>query len=414
MASFLVIFFLYLNPMKIAVIGGGAAGFMAAITAQSFAKHAKVELFEKSNKVLSKVKISGGGRCNVTHHCLSISELSKNYPRGGTFLKKSFELFNTKDTIKWFEEKGVKLKIESDNRMFPTSDNSQTIVDCLINTLLHLNITINYNSKIEFIKVHKNGYNLKINNGDNYFDKVIIASGGSPKIEGFNWLNDLNIDIVSPVPSLFTFNMPNEKITELMGLVAPNTNVHIQESKHKHSGPLLITHWGMSGPSILKISAWMARELAQKNYNFKLHVNWANLSEENYLSIIRESKQSQRMMSNKNPFELPNRLWLYLLSKINIDSNILWNRLDKKNSNRLLNVLLNDCYEVNGKTTFKEEFVTCGGIALTEVNPLTMESKKYKGLYFCGEILDIDGITGGFNFQSAWTTAFISGKNSVL
>lgn len=397
--------------MRIAIIGGGAAGFMAAITAQSSDSNSEVILFEKSNKVLNKVKISGGGRCNVTNACFSISELAKNYPRGGGFLKKAFNHFYTKDTVEWFEQRGVELKKEDDNRMFPISNNSQTIIDCLKSECDKHKVSIKYQNPVKNIKPLENGYMI---NNDVLVDKIIIASGGSPKIEALQWLLDIGLEIEKPVPSLFTFNMPNEDIIDLMGVVAPNVSVHIQGDKLKHIGPLLITHWGMSGPAILKCSAWGARILAGKNYKFNVQVNWSNLNELDYKEIIKENKKSYRIIANKNPFNLPNRLWFYLLKKIDVDSKISWNKLDKKSGNKLLNVLFNDSYQVNSKTTFKEEFVTCGGISLHQINPNTMESKIHKGLYFCGEILDIDGVTGGFNFQSAWTTGYLAGKNSVI
>jgi predicted Rossmann fold flavoprotein len=399
--------------MTIAIIGGGAAGFMAAITAKETAPDAEVTLFEKSDKVLAKVKISGGGRCNVTHACFSISELCKHYPRGGKSLKKSFGHFYTKDTVEWFNNRGVKLKTESDNRMFPESNTSQTIVDCLMGEIKRLNIRLCTQSAISKLQPETEGFTLQINKESIHFDRLVIATGGSPKLTGLGWLADLGYQIEAPVPSLFTFNMPQEPIKELMGVVAPNASVRIQGSKLKQEGPLLITHWGMSGPAILKSSAFGARLLADKNYEFNIQVNWANHSEEAYKELIQEQQQTNRNIGNKNPFELPNRLWLFLLDKLEINPDFVWNQLGKKNANRLLNLLLNDVYQVSGKTTFKEEFVTCGGVSLSNINMPTMESKLHPGLFFAGEVLDIDGVTGGFNFQAAWTTGYLSGKNSA-
>ena len=278
--------------MRIAIIGGGAAGFMAAITAQSSDSSSEVILFEKSNKALSKVKISGGGRCNVTNACFSISELAKNYPRGGGFLKKAFNHFYTKDTVEWFEQRGVELKTEDDKRMFPISNNSQTIIDCLKSECDKHKVSIKYQKPVKNIKPLENGYMI---NNDVFVDKLIIASGGSPKIEGLQWLLDIGLEVEKPVPSLFTFNMPNEDIKDLMGVVAPNVSVHIQGDKLKHTGPLLITHWGMSGPAILKCSAWGARILADKNYKFNVQVNWSNLNELDYKEIIKENKKATEL-----------------------------------------------------------------------------------------------------------------------
>lgn len=397
--------------MKVAVIGGGAAGFMAAITAKEYALNAEVILFEKTAKILVKVKISGGGRCNVTHACNSISELIKNYPRGGRQLKKSFGHFYTPDTIEWFAKRGIQLKTEADNRMFPESNSSQTIVDCLTDTLNAVGVRLSIQSAVSKITPLAKGFQLTIGGETRYFDKVILATGGSPKLSGLQWLADLGYEVVAPVPSLFTFNMPQEPIKELMGVVAPNASVCIQGEKIQQEGPLLITHWGMSGPAILKTSAFGARHLAGVNYQFSIQINWSNLKEEEYKQLMQE--QGNKKIANKNPFSLPNRLWAYLLDKLEIHSEIPWSQLGKKDRNRLLNCLLNDTYQVNGKTTFKEEFVTCGGVSLSNVNMSTMESKLHPGLFFGGELLDIDGVTGGFNFQAAWTTGFLAGKNSV-
>ncbi|MEZ7929744.1 MAG: NAD(P)/FAD-dependent oxidoreductase, partial [Flavobacteriales bacterium] len=388
--------------------------FMAAITAKETNPKANVTIFEKTDKVLVKVKVSGGGRCNVTNATFSISQLIKNYPRGGRELKKSFNHFFTTDTVNWFESRGVTLKTEADNRMFPSSNSSQTIVDLLLNSAENLGIRLSYKSKISAITPSENGINLSINGETLHFDKVIIASGGSPKESGLDWLKKLGYKIISPVPSLFTFNMPKNPITKLMGLSVPNVTASIKGSKLKQQGPLLITHWGMSGPAILKLSAWGAQDLAKQNYNFSVQVNWLAMNEEELRSQFSSLTSSRKQMYKHNPLEIPKRLWHFMLNKLEIAENQIWNELAKKNKNRLINMLLNDEFEVKGKTTFKEEFVSCGGIDLSEIDMQTMESKRHKGIYFAGELLNIDGVTGGFNFQAAWTTGYLAGKNSAL
>ena len=397
---------------NIAVIGGGASGFMAAITAKETNISSNVTIFEKTDKLLAKVKISGGGRCNVTNATYSLSKLIKSYPRGGKKLKKSFNIFNTKNTVTWFESKGVKLKTEEDNRIFPLSNNSESIVNILISTAEELSIRISLKSKVNKIQITKQGFILNINKEKLFFEKIIIASGGSAKSSGFEWISSLGYKIINPVPSLFTFNMPKNPITKLMGLSVSDVTVSIKGSSLKQTGSLLITHWGMSGPAILKLSSWSARDLADLNYDFTVQVNWLTLNEE----IVREKIMkilSNKKIYNHNPFIIPKRLWLFILEKLEIPEDKIWKELSKKNKNRLINTLINDEYEIKGKTTFKEEFVSCGGISLSEVNMLTMESKRHNGLYFAGELLDIDGVTGGFNFQAAWTTGYLAGKNSA-
>ena len=399
--------------MKVAVIGGGAAGFFAAFSSKEHHPNAEVFLYEKSDKILSKVKISGGGRCNVTHACFQPSALSKFYPRGAKFLKKAFKVFQPRDTIKWFSERGVGLKTESDNRMFPISDNSQTIVDCFLRELQIKKIQLIKNARILEIIPNINGYYLCFKNHKLHFDKVIIASGGSPKSKGFDWLKKLGHHIIAPIPSLFTFNMPDESITKLMGVVVENVIVRIQGTKLKYHGPILITHWGMSGPGIIKLSSWGAIFLHQRNYEFKVQINWISIKNEaDAFCFLSENFDSikRKKISNANPFSLPNRIWLYIIDRLQISPNIIWLDLSKKKLNRLINILLNDVYQVVGKTTFKEEFVTCGGVSLEDLEVTTMQSKVCPNIYFAGEVLDIDGITGGFNFQSAWTTGFIAGK----
>ncbi len=401
-------------PMKFAIIGGGAAGFFAAIHVKENFPDAQVDILEKSKKVLSKVKVSGGGRCNVTNACSSIAELSKVYPRGGKQLKKIFPQFYTKHTMDWFEKRNVPLVTQEDQCVFPRSQDSQTIIDCFLNECNRLGINIKTQTGINSIKKEKEVFKLNTKDGEMLtYDKVIISTGGSPKRKGLEWLENLGHKIENPVPSLFTFNMPHEKITELMGVVVENTITRIKGEKLTAQGPLLITHWGMSGPAILVLSAFGARILAEKDYAFSVQVNWVNeLNQELVQAELKEVsiKFAEKQLKNIRPYYLPTRLWLFLLEKVELDPERRWDEIGKKGINKLLNVLTNDEYEVMGKTTFKEEFVTCGGVSLESVNMKTMESKVCPGLFFAGEVLDIDAITGGYNFQAAWTTGYIAGK----
>jgi len=403
-------------PMKVAIIGGGAGGFFAAINVKENYPSADVVVFEKTKKVLSKVKVSGGGRCNVTNACQSISKLCEAYPRGGKKLKKPFKIFNTKHCMEWFESRDVPLVIQEDNHVFPKSQDSQSIIDCFLNACDKFNIDIKTNCGVERIEAVGNKHRLHFKKKDtpsDLFHKVIIATGGSPKREGLNWLEDMGHLIKEPVPSLFTFNMPNEKITDLMGVVVEKTLVSIQGTKLKSSGPLLITHWGMSAPSIIILSAFGARILNDLNYKFKTQVNWVNeinndIVKNNLLGIV--DAHGQKQLNNFRPYDLPDRLWQFLLKKGELPFDKKWSELGKKGINKLVTILTNDVYDVNGKTTFKEEFVTCGGVSLESIDMKTMQSNVCKNIYFTGEILDIDGITGGYNFQAAWTTAYIAAK----
>lgn len=402
-----------MNPMKIAVIGGGAAGFFAAISAKEHHPSSDVVIYEKSNKVLSKVKISGGGRCNVTHACFDNKILASKYPRGENYLRKAFEQFNAKDTIDWFKKRGVLMNTYPDGCIFPQSNDSQTIIDCFLHEIKRLGIKILLNQSIQQLKKKESGFELVTNERNYQANKVIITTGGQPKKSGMTWLDELGHSIVDPVPSLFTFNMPKNPICELMGNVVEKTTVKIEGTKLIGKGPLLITHWGMSGPAILLLSAWGARILHEKSYHFAILVNWLDEIKEQELRLLLEKvveNHGLKMVGNHNPFPITNRLWSFLLAKSDINTEVRWKDLGKKNINKLVNTLLNDQYEVNGKTTFKEEFVTAGGVSLNEIDFKTMESKLIPGLYFAGEILDLDGITGGFNFQAAWTTGFIAGK----
>jgi len=396
--------------MKVAIIGGGAAGFFAAISCKAHHPLATVHILEKTRKTLGKVKISGGGRCNVTHDCPYVSELIKHYPRGGKKLKHVFSEFGTRDTISWFEQRGVEIKAESDGRMFPASDQSQSIIDALWTQIRKDKIDLIQSCNVSELTPKEDGFDLTIDNTFVYYDHVIIATGGHPKKEAYDWLRKLRIDIATPVPSLFTFNLPKDKITSLMGVVA-HASVRIEGMKYNESGPLLITHWGMSGPAILKLSSWAARDLSNLNYQYNVLINWTpSISQESLKSVL--SIEVNKKMKNNNPASLPQRLWSFLLSRSGVDPESSWLETPKKFKNKLIATLSNDIYKVSGKTTFKEEFVTCGGISLDQVNMKTMESRHIKGLYFAGEVLDIDAVTGGFNFQAAWSTGYVAGKLS--
>ncbi|HXK50636.1 MAG TPA: NAD(P)/FAD-dependent oxidoreductase [Clostridiales bacterium] len=402
--------------MKIGIIGGGAAGFFSAIAAKENYPHAEVTILEKSDRLLSKVKISGGGRCNVTNACGSVEELCEAYPRGGKSLKKMFYTFSNQDAMKWFESRGVPLITQEDNCVFPKSQNSQSIIDCFMKEAERLNIEIELDSgvkKIESTDEKLEMHFISESLPPRIFDKVIVATGGSPKKAGLNWLENLGHKIKYPVPSLFSFNMPSEPVTDLMGIVVKNTLVNIQGTKIKAAGPLLMTHWGMSGPVILKLSSFGARLLNEKYYKFKIQVNWVNeTNNETVMQHLRSimSDHANKILSNYRPYALPERLWHFHLEKYSISAEKRWGELGNKDINKISNFLTNEEYSVNGKSTFKEEFVTCGGVSLKSIDLNTMQSKVCKDLYFAGEVLDIDGITGGFNFQAAWTTGFIAGK----
>lgn len=398
--------------MRIIVIGGGAAGFFAAISAKQHIPSADVLLLEKSNKLLAKVRVSGGGRCNVTHDQPNIRKLSTHYPRGERFLRKAFEHFSVKDTIAWFVQSGVQLKTEADGRMFPVSDDSGTIIRCLMDEAEERGVRIALQSGVGAIERASNGFKLRMESGGELqADRVIVTTGGHPKAEGYTWLKQLGHTIVQPVPSLFTFNMPGEAIRSLMGVVADPVRARIIGTKLESTGPLLITHWGMSGPAVLRLSAWGARVVQGMGYRFTLQLHWlGGMGEEDVHNAMTQEDHRRKQTQNANPFPLPRRLWEFLLNKAEIPLEKTWGDVGKKDRNRLVDLLTNDRYAVSGKTTFKEEFVTAGGVALEEVDPLTLQSQKVPGLYFAGEVLDIDGITGGFNFQAAWTTGFLAGK----
>jgi hypothetical protein len=401
------------STQTLVVIGGGAAGFFCAVNAARMNPLLKVILLEKSSKLLSKVKVSGGGRCNVTHACFDIRDMVSKYPRGGNFLKKAFHHFFTTDTIEWFRQRGVTLKTEADGRMFPTTDDSQTIIDCLMKEANQYKIDIRLNSEVSSIVRNNSCWELKIHDKLLVADMVCVAPGGYPKSTMFNWLQQTGHTIETPRPSLFTFNIPNNTITQLMGVAVEKAQVKIAGTKLVNEGPLLITHWGLSGPAILKLSAYGARQLAEADYHFTALVNWSNEYTE---QSLRDHWQQLRLqlatskMANKNPFKLPQRLWEHLLTTSGVNPEIRWAELPAKAQNLLIKNITAQAFDVKGKTTFKEEFVTAGGIVLAEIDSQTMQSKIAPGLFFAGEVIDVDGITGGFNFQNAWTTGWIAAK----
>lgn len=395
------------SKYNIIIIGGGAAGFFTAINLVEKNPKLKVAILERGKNVLEKVRISGGGRCNVTHACFVPNDLVKFYPRGERELKGPFHQFCSGDTIEWFEKHGVELKIEEDGRMFPVSDSSQTIIDCFLNATQKLKIDVLTGHSVQELYQGENYWKISTNQVVFSCQKVIMTTGSNPKI--WELLQDLGHTIIPPVPSLFTFNIKDFRIKDLMG-VATNAAVKVKNSKLNAIGPLLITHWGMSGPGILRLSAWGARELAEKKYHFAIQVNW--IPGYSFDEIVEELKtikeeNAKKLVTKYAQFNLPKRLWESLTKAATISEEIKWADVNKKQLHLLAEQLTNAEFQVNGKSTFKEEFVTAGGIDLKEVNFKTMESKILPNLYFAGEILNIDAITGGFNFQNAWTGGFI-------
>ncbi len=403
--------------MKIIVIGGGAAGFFSAIHAASTNKDAEVVILEKTSKLLQKVKVSGGGRCNLAHSCFDLKQLSLAYPRGEKHLKSAFSKFMTTDTINWFESRKVKLKTESDGRMFPTSDNSETVINCLMNEAKKLKIEIELNKEVKRIEPLDGGFKIHLADGEIIeCQKTIITAGGGQKLENYSWIKSLGHEIIEPVPSLFTFNIPDSDVINLSGISVESARIKIPELKTELSGPVLITHWGLSGPVVLKLSSIAARLMTEINYDFTIQIGWINNKKEDAcrteLMNIKAANPN-KTVKNLFPFKLPVRLLDYLFLKSKIDQKKNWAEISKEQITTLTQNLLFDAYQVKGKTTFKEEFVTCGGVGLNDVDFKNMQSRKVKGLHFAGEVLDIDGFTGGFNFQAAWTTGFIAGTSAA-
>ena len=382
--------------MKTAIVGGGAAGFFLAINLKEMMPDMQVTIFERSQHVLAKVEISGGGRCNCTNSFEEVTDLSQVYPRGHRLLKRLFNNFDYRDAYRWFEEHGVPLVTQDDQCVFPQAQDSHAIIDCFLSLARRYHIDIQKGCKVQSLEDVKD------------YDNVVVTTGGSPKGEGLSWLAELGHEIETPVPSLFTFAIHDKPLQALMGVVT-DVEAMIPGTKLRANGPLLITHWGLSGPAILKLSSHAARYLAEKNYQAPLAVRWLSLTDQEITSLLYEQAASQpkKQLTTYNPFGLQQRLWAYLVEKaLDARHQIRWTEMNKKDVNRLVNVLLNDTYQIAGRAPFKDEFVTCGGVSLKAVNPSTLESRHVPHLYFAGEVLDIDGITGGFNFQAAWTTAY--------
>ncbi|MBD2043588.1 NAD(P)/FAD-dependent oxidoreductase [Microcoleus sp. FACHB-672] len=401
------------QSLKVVVIGGGAAGFFGAIACAKTHPHTQVTLLEAGREPLAKVRISGGGRCNVTHACFEPALLVQNYPRGGKALRGAFTRFQCRDTVAWFEERGVQLKTEEDGRMFPITDDSATIVECLMRAAHRAGVEFRNGSQVSSIYHSPDpSFKIELKSGETVTcDRLLLATGSNPM--GYKWAKNLGHQIESPVPSLFTFNVPDERLKELGGVSVANARVRLSAAKLEQTGPVLITHWGLSGPAVLKLSAWGARFLHECRYQTSLLINWLPQYKEEELRqmlLLVKSQLPRRAISTSCPVPIPRRLWERLIDAAGIDNEKRWAELPNKSLNELIQQLIQGKYEITGKGIFKEEFVTCGGVNLKEIDFKTMESRHCSGLYFAGEILDIDGVTGGFNFQSAWTTAWIAGQ----
>jgi len=412
---------------EVVVIGGGAAGFFGAIHAAQ-SPHTRVTLLEGGRQPLAKVRISGGGRCNVTHHCFEPPQLVQNYPRGSKALRGAFSRFQALDVVQWFSSEGVKLKTETDGRMFPVSDDSETIVEALMFAAKKAGVNLSTNVMVQKVDRIANKFDVILKNGESIIcDRLLLATGSSPS--GYAIARSLGHELEPPVPSLFTFNIKDAKLHELAGvgvnpatvkLLTTESNPEKKKSTRnqlEQSGALLITHWGLSGPAVLKLSSWAARELHERHYQAKLAVNWIpalKLEAVKQILVSAKTDQPKKFISNYCPFDVSLRLWEYLLDKAEVELEKRWADISNKSIQQIVNVLTASEYAIVGKGLFKEEFVTCGGIRLQDVNFQTMESKICQGLYFAGEILDIDGVTGGFNFQSAWTTAWIASQGINL
>lgn len=397
------------------VIGGGAAGFFGAIQAAEMNPKLRIIILEKTSKLLSKVRVSGGGRCNVTHHCFEPTALSYHYPRGQKPLKSLFRKYQATDVVAWFEGRGVRLKTEDDGRMFPVTNSSETIIDCFLRVADQHNIRIETNVPVKEICKQANDFEVLIEKGGKFNGKkILVALGGHPNPQAYECIRGLDHTITTLIPSLFTFNDSQKDFKDLMGVSVLNGVVRIAGTKLFQQGPVLITHWGLSGPAVIKLSAWAADYLFEKKYEFLVLVSWIGETQE---EIVRKflteykSTHKKRKVYSYPLYELPQRLWTRLCELAEIEENKIWDEMPQRNMNKLLELMIRCPFQIKGKTTFKEEFVTCGGVDLSEINLETMESKKVSNLFFAGEVLNIDGETGGFNFQAAWSTAFIAAQN---
>jgi predicted Rossmann fold flavoprotein len=396
------------------IIGGGASGMFCAVNLARQAPHLKVIVLEKTDKLLSKVRISGGGRCNVTHACYDIPTLSSRYPRGQQLMKKTLHWFQPKDTIQWFQERGVTIVAEADGRMFPSTNSSATIIECLMQEANKYRVQFLMHRTVQAITPSQDAYLVTTNNEQWHVQAVVVACGGFPKLSQFEWLQNLQLPIAAPVPSLFTLNTPTHPITALMGVSVADAIVKIAGTKLQQQGPVLITHWGLSGPAVLKLSAYGALHLASVQYQYQAIINWLpsynNETLKQYWMQLRQQLAAQ-VIAHKNPFDLPKRLWEFLLTEAGIQGHLRYADITASMQQKLIQKLVQYELPVHGKTTYKDEFVTAGGVELQSIDANTMECKQYPKLYFTGEILNVDGITGGYNFQHAWASGWLAAKH---
>lgn len=404
-----------MKPKHLIVIGGGASGIFCAVNAAAMSAGLQVTVLEKTHRFLSKVEVSGGGRCNVTHQCDDIDEMSACYPRGRHFVRKAFHQFFTHDTIEWFKDRGVSIVPEADGRMFPSTNTSSTIIRCLLSEAERYAVRLRLRSEVTGIHQDTTGFRVNLTDGSTlHGDVVFIACGGPQKSAAIRWIEDMGHEIIPPVPSLFTFNLPGHPIVKLMGVSVPDASIRIEGMKFRSEGPVLITHWGLSGPGILKLSAFAARELHAAEYRFNVIVDWLpSMTREAMHAVIRlqRAERGGQLVHARSLFGIPARLWQFLLDSLKVAHECRWADLPSSRQSALVELLKGQLFQVSGKTTFKEEFVTAGGVSTRQVDPSSMQSRLVDGMYFGGELLDVDGITGGYNFQHAWTSGWIAARH---